>query len=216
MNDERPPSPFRWITTLSILFLIPLFAVAIWQAGEQVKQSPDFCVSCHLQSGQPLHGEKERAMKGTPPRTLAGAHHQATTGERPGCYRCHRGSGRGERVVTAWYELKNTVTYLVGAFEEPKRLSRPFRDESCLDCHRALRRDAARGGYHAFAAHDGIARIACADCHPIHTSAEGEGLYRRAVIEGKCAACHQRPDQTLYVIRALGVKAFPPVPVATE
>lgn len=212
MNEERPPSPFRWITTISILFLIPLFGVVIFKAGEQVKQTKDFCVSCHLDNGEILHGKKHKAMFAHPPQSLAGLHVQTKKGPRNSCFKCHEGTEMGERLMTAWYELKNTVTYLFGTVEEPKKLSRPFRDESCTVCHDHLKQEAAHEGYHSFSAHDGVSRVACVGCHPMHEAPEEGSFYRRDTIEEKCAACHKSPEQTYYVVQALQQKAFPQKP----
>lgn len=203
MIDARPPSPFRWITTISLLFLVPALLLVGWLAGERVKQTRDFCVSCHRGDGAPLHGAKHDAMVAIPPASLAGVHLRQPAGESIGCYGCHRGVTFGERVATAWLEVKNTIAYIFGDFEEPKKLGRPVGDHVCLPCHDTLREKAIKLGYHYFGAHDRIERVSCAGCHAQHAPMEGGRSFTFERVIKQCAVCHANPETTPFTLRSL-------------
>jgi hypothetical protein len=160
----------------------------------RAEQNNYFCVSCHL------HDEKFARFLGQPlPTDLAGGHHVSRQAVR--CIDCHGGADPAMRVRVWAVAGIDTLRFLVGWYEEPRRMRLPLRDAECRQCHDPIIRmtpeqeetQEGRGdSYHAITEHRTV-HVACVACHTSHMRAEKrlQFIDRRAVLP-ICRRCHER------------------------
>jgi hypothetical protein len=170
----------------------------LFLAGLAAKERDDrFCVSCHL------HDEKfRRLIAAGGADDLAGFHHARRA--EVGCIACHGGADRPMRLKVWAVAGVDTLRFLAGLYAEPTRLRLPLRDAECLLCHTPILRAPTEplaaealtegiGGtsYHSIREHETVA-IACARCHPAHTtdSDAGHRFIAQARVQPICGGCH--------------------------
>ncbi len=189
----------RWL----FLFPILLFGLAgLWLGSDRLEQDNDFCTSCHLPEGTPLHIEIRERFDFVVPRHLAGVHGRGWVEDRADpalrCIDCHAGSGLLERLKIKMTSVRDGARYVVGAFEEPHQMSFELSAETCLRCHPRFRHSAAPGwtvqAYHGREAHDDerARPPQCVRCHSVHAS-DGDPIgyfMNRERVDTQCLTCH--------------------------
>lgn len=189
---------------LAALSLVIFTALAMAISDKIIKRD-NFCVSCHLPSGKPLHQAKMEMMTSKPPLSLAGVHFQNKKSPL-GCPECHHGTNLTEQITVFWFQTKNTLLYFTGRFEEPRTLEAPVTDRLCASCHHDLKVKAVEFKYHSFMSHDGLKQITCTTCHPAHSApVEGGGFLDKDKILLACALCHKNPGQSAPLQKSLGL-----------
>lgn len=186
-------------------FFVLIFAATGWLLPGQLKQKPDFCVSCHITDTKKLHGAKMDAMKSAPPQNLASAHYHLKT-KSVGCPDCHRGTDFKSSLEVFYFEIKNTLRYFVGSFHEPDKIEVLVHDPVCLGCHMGLITKLQKPKYHAYPSHDGIKRVLCVECHKTHMlRPENEKFLDMSVVLAQCDKCHKNSVTSPMVIKSLGL-----------
>jgi predicted CXXCH cytochrome family protein len=176
---------------LAIALGLPFAFVGVLYKTEQNNY---FCVACHL------HDEKFARFLGQPsPTDLAGAHHVSRRAVR--CIDCHGGADPVMRVRVWAVAGVDTLRFLVGRYEEPRRMRLPLGDAECRQCHDPIIRitpeqeEAQEGrgnSYHAITEHRTV-RGACVACHISHISTEKRLQFiDRRVVLPICRRCHER------------------------
>jgi len=182
-----------WLGGVGVLAAGLGLSVAFGGVLYKKEQDDRFCVSCHL------HEEKFGRFEARPAATdLAGAHHASRQAVR--CIDCHGGRDVRRRLQVWVVAAFDTLRFLVGRYEEPKRMVLPLRDEECRQCHDPIIRvtfeeEAAQEGrgdsYHAITEHRTV-RNPCVACHVTHTVTEKrlQFIERRTVLP-LCRRCHE-------------------------
>jgi Doubled CXXCH motif (Paired_CXXCH_1) len=189
MRGEAGP----WLAGAAALAIALGLPLAFGGVLYKTEQNNYFCVSCHL------HDEKFARFLGQPsPTDLAGAHHVSRQAVR--CIDCHGGADPVMRVRVWAVAGVDTLRFLVGRYEEPRRMRLPLRDAECRQCHDPIIRmtpeqeEAQEGrgdSYHAITEHRTV-RVACVTCHTSHTRAEKRLQFiDRRVVLPICRKCHE-------------------------
>jgi len=161
-----------------------------------VERDDRFCVACHL------HDDKYDRFLATPQRDLTAAHHQKDVR----CIDCHGGADAGMRLRVWTIAAVDTGKFLLGRYEEPKRMELPLRIKECSRCHTPILKNApvlsaeqdeaqegrAGNAYHAIRPHDTV-KITCVRCHTSHTADSTKPLQfiARTTVEPICRECHK-------------------------
>jgi nitrate/TMAO reductase-like tetraheme cytochrome c subunit len=190
-----------------LIWLLPLalvVGVAGWGVSDQLERRNDFCVSCHLPDGTPLHAETRENFDRVMPLNLAGVHGRGWVEERDDsafrCIDCHAGSGAAERTKIKLLAARDAVRYALGSFTEPDGMPFELSRETCLGCHPTFRHAAAPGwtvqAYHGHPDHDGEASPRCVSCHAVHEEDGDAFAYfmARPRVAARCRECHVDGD----------------------
>ena len=183
-----------WLAGAAALAVVLGLPFAFGGVLYKTEQNNYLCVSCHL------HDEKFARFLGQPsPMDLAGAHHVSRQAVR--CIDCHGGADPVMRVRVWAVAGVDTLRFLVGRYEEPRRMRLPLRDAECRQCHdpiirMTLEQEEAWEGrgdsYHAITEHRTV-RVACVACHTSHMRAEKRLQFiDRRVVLPICRRCHER------------------------
>lgn len=168
-----------------------LAAPAGWFVSDRLESRDEFCVSCHLEAGRPLHEAKLREFRAEPSPNLAALHFASE--ERVRCIDCHGGASFVNKLRVKSVAARDALRYLVGAFEEPDSMAHPLWDEDCVQCHAdyAPVRD---DDFHAFEAHNvrdfAYACVSCHRAHPVGASS-GQHFLDPEVVLPVCRNCHE-------------------------
>ncbi|MDH5752413.1 MAG: hypothetical protein OEZ59_08360 [Deltaproteobacteria bacterium] len=156
---------------------------------ERLESSNDFCNSCHLPTGRPLHEAKMSLAVSSFPTDLTGLHFQRS---RAGflCADCHRGSGLAGRAMVLMASFRNALAYLGGGFSEPEALLHPISNATCRGCHQVDTQAPDPGRFHRIQAHLRLDVVLCTECHAAHAPDKGAGS-AQAVQAGARAACER-------------------------
>src|SRR3990172_4521384 len=104
-----------------------------WRLTDRLERENEFCTSCHLPDGSPLHRAKGEHFRRLPPATLAGAHAAAgVRGREPVaflCIDCHGGVGALGRARVKLLSARDAFWYALGRFEEPDAMRWPLWDD---------------------------------------------------------------------------------------
>lgn len=187
-----------WLFVIAALAFVS--APIAWWTTDILQADNDFCNSCHLPDGTPLHTEIRDDFDGRPPASLAARHADLMLTSRPDspsirCIDCHGGVGLVGRVRVKLLSVKDSLQYLTGRFEEPEGMSWPLWDTDCRQCHQSFREKGE--GFDGEAFHDkqlhniGLG-VDCVECHTAH-DAEGDPelwFLRAASVQLRCAQCH--------------------------
>jgi len=176
-------------------------APAGWWVADRLEQHNDFCNSCHVEPGVPLHREIRRAFDAAPPASLAGAHGAARVDGRAQdpafrCIDCHGGASPTGRARVKLLAALDGFWYLTGRFEEPDRMAWPLWDEDCQKCHARFDESAAPAWqaprFHAVALHNVDLDVRCVECHVVHRpGGDPDHHFLHAdLVRGRCARCH--------------------------
>jgi len=176
-----------WIALAAAVVLTPLG----WVVSDRFESQNSFCTSCHLDAHTPLHAELRRNFESKPAVNLASAHFAHDQGFR--CIDCHRGASFPNRVRVKLLAMRDTAVYLLGRFEEPRRMEHPLWNEDCTQCH--LKYEPERDAdFHAIEVHNlpnfQLNCVQCHEAHPTGRSAELAFLAREPLLE-QCRNCHE-------------------------
>jgi predicted CXXCH cytochrome family protein len=181
-----------WLAGVALVLLglgVPVGFAGILYTAEQ---NDAFCVACHL------HEEKFARFQAGPSATdLAGAHHAR---EAARCIDCHGGADLLMRLRVWAVAGFDTVRFLSGRYEEPRRMRLPLRDAECRRCHTPILRETAGStetpgpgatSFHGIPDHRTV-KTACVACHTSHTLGEK----RRQFVDPRavrplCRECHE-------------------------
>ncbi len=186
--------PLPWVVGAALLA-----APMGWVASDRMERHNDFCNSCHLSPEVPLHRDIRVDFDSDPPPTLAAAHARAGAGPAHGrrpfrCIDCHGGSGLVGRARVKVLAAEDAFWYVVGRFEEPRRMSVPLRDADCRKCHASYRPASSSGAnaFHALAVHNADLPVRCVACHSAHERGGNPSAWflRAAEVRAQCARCH--------------------------
>ena len=194
----RKSSSAIWLLMTAALTVV--VAPAAWWITDILEADDDFCNSCHLPAGTPLHTEIRDDFDGRPPASLAARHADLMLLNRPDspnlrCIDCHGGVGLLGRARVKLLAVKDTFLYLSGQFGEPERMSWPLWDADCRQCHLrfAKRREGFDGdAFHGKPGHNVDLGVDCVECHTAHDAGVDPNLWflRADAIRARCAQCH--------------------------
>lgn len=198
--------PFRKRTVAAVAIAVAVTGAPVgWMVSDRMERDNDFCTSCHLSPGVPLHIDIRRAFDATEPTTLAAVHAVARVESRgigPAaafrCIDCHGGTSAIGRLRVKALAAKDAFWYLLGRFEEPTRMNTPLWDEDCTKCHGDFDEREVEAfespRFHQLAVHNVELGVACVECHQVHTSGGDSDAYfiRAGWVREKCAICHPR------------------------
>ena len=198
---ERRHRAGRAALVLAALLGAAVAGPAGWIASDRLERDNDFCVSCHLPDGEPLHAAKRKDLEHWPPATLAAKHGMEGVREdgaiRPfRCIDCHGGTGAAGRVRVKVLSAKDAFWYAVGRFEEPSSMRWPLQDADCRRCHAHFdekeRAPGADPAFHELAVHNAKLGVACVDCHLVHDEGglSDHDFLHPEHVRARCAACH--------------------------
>jgi nitrate/TMAO reductase-like tetraheme cytochrome c subunit len=188
----------------SWLIIAAVFAVlvvpAAWWTTDVLEADNDFCNSCHLPSGTPLHKEIREGYDVRPPSSLAARHGGLVLPDRPDtpnfrCIDCHGGVGPLGRARIKLLSAKDTFLYLTGRFEDPEKMSWPLWDADCRQCHENFR-EKGEGfdgeAFHDMPQHNVDLGVDCVECHAVHDAETDPDLWflNTDAVIARCAQCH--------------------------
>lgn len=187
-----------WLLIVVALALVA--APVAWWTTDLLQADDDFCNSCHLPSGTPLHTEIRDDFDARPTASLAARHADLDLPDRPDstgihCIDCHGGVGLLGRARVKLLSLKDVLLYMAGRFEEPDGMSWPLWDADCRQCHPRFR-GTGEGfdgePFHDKRGHNVGLGVDCVQCHTAHdTDVDPELWFLRADrIGARCAQCH--------------------------
>ena len=185
-------TPRRWALFIGLVVL----ALAAGTGGAVTLEEHDpFCAACHTEPETTYVRQIEMAQTQGFAETLAAFHALPTDADADGvrCIDCHGGVGVRGRVMALATAAGDTVKFVSGRYEQPARLSEPFPDETCIQCHADYADDPAFENHvhWAFAEEGAPTDIRCADCHVSHAPGNDFDLYlSRPVVFPLCEECH--------------------------
>jgi hypothetical protein len=171
-----------------------------------LERDNDFCTSCHLAPGRPLHAGLRRDFDAAPPATLAAAHAAAARAEvAPGagfrCIECHGGTGFVGRARVKALAARDAFWYVVGHFEEPTHMRWPLWDEDCLSCHPSFDTAAVAAWqsprFHQLPVHNAALGVACVECHNAHDAGGNPdaNFVHAPLVRAQCVRCHPQYEE---------------------
>jgi hypothetical protein len=176
-------------------------APAGFVASDRLEQRNEFCSSCHLEPGVPLHREIRSDFDAAVPASLAAAHARAGV-EASGsqrefrCIDCHGGTSLVGRLRVKAVAARDAFWYVMGRFEEPRRMRAPLWDEDCAKCHPRFDESEPEEWesprFHQLAVHNTELGVACVECHRSHEQGgDPEAWFVSAAhVRTQCARCH--------------------------
>jgi nitrate/TMAO reductase-like tetraheme cytochrome c subunit len=196
---------FRRRALALVLLGLGVAAPAGFVASDRLEQDNDFCTSCHLSPGVPLHRDLRRDFDADPARNLAGAHARAGV-EAAGsqrefrCFDCHGGTSLHGRLRSKALAVRDGFWYVLGRFEEPTGMTAPLWDEDCVKCHAGFDEsepaDWESPRFHQLPVHNAELGVACVECHQSHVSGGDADAHFIAAdtVRSQCARCHAEFD----------------------
>ncbi len=194
----------RRLLLAAVLAALALAPVG-WTVTERLEQQNDFCTSCHLEPGLPLHRDLRRDFDAAPPASLAGVHGGASVEGRgdPGfrCFDCHGGHSLVGRVRVKALAGLDAFWYVIGHFEEPDGMAWPLWDEDCSKCHDAFDESEvepwASPRFHQLPVHNEELGVGCVECHLTHDPGGNRGAYflHADWVRSQCARCHSEFEE---------------------
>lgn len=183
----------RWLPLL--LVGLPLCGVAAFWGGvvvtDRLEEDNTFCTACHLHEKKftefhPVQGQWV---------TLAAAHNLEGA-KHVKCIDCHIGATITDKIVIKALAARDTVAYVMGAFQEPTHLRYALGSRTCLKCHPSGGQNPEQeNAFHNAAPHAKMP-IVCYACHTVHATASVETRFlREATVKPWCHTCHQDMDQ---------------------
>ena len=171
-----------------------------WWTTDILEADNDFCNSCHLPDGGPLHTALREDFDARPFASLAARHGSLAIASRPAspgmrCIDCHGGVGLLGRARVKLLSAKDTLLYLSGRFEEPDGMTSPLSDADCSQCHTQFR-EKGEGfdgeAFHNKALHNVGLGVDCVECHAVHdASGDPERWFLRDdLLSTRCSQCH--------------------------
>jgi nitrate/TMAO reductase-like tetraheme cytochrome c subunit len=193
------------------VFAIALTAVIVsgplgWFTVDRLEQDNDFCTSCHLAPGRPLHARLRLDFDAAPPATLSAAHGTAepavfAAGRGFRCIDCHGGTSFVGRVRVKALAARDAFWYVVGRFEEPSGMRWPLWNEDCLACHPTFDTAAVEAWqsprFHQLPLHNTALDVACVECHRAHAAGGNPdaNFLHAPLVRAQCARCHPQYEE---------------------
>jgi hypothetical protein len=180
-------------------------APAGWVVSDHLESQNDFCTSCHLTPGVPLHQRIRADFDTIPPPNLAAVHSVAPVDGRDDsafrCIDCHGGTSWVGRARVKALAAKDAFWYAVGRFDEPEGMAWPLWDEDCRKCHSEFDATASADWetprFHELPVHNTELGVNCVECHFVHESGgnpDASFLVAERV-RTQCARCHEGYDE---------------------
>ena len=180
-------------------------APASWIVSDRMEEDNEFCTSCHVSAGVPLHIDIGRAFDAAKPATLSALHGGSRVESRGAgaearfrCIDCHGGTSLVGRARVKALAAKDAILYVVGNFEEPSGMGTPLWDEDCTKCHGAFdEREVAAfesPRFHQLAVHNVELGVDCVECHQVHVKGGDPAAYFLGIewVRKRCALCHSQ------------------------
>jgi len=186
-----------------------------WFVTDALERDNDFCISCHLTEGVPLHIDIRKnfdgvgALDGAPGGSSGGAsavnlaavHGAAQVEARSDsgeaafrCIDCHGGTGLIGRARVKVLALKDSLVYLTGQFDEPRGMEWPLEDADCRKCHGDFQTKAGEfeaPAFHDLPLHNRDLGVDCVECHVVHHPGDASNYFLdRQHTREQCARCH--------------------------
>ncbi len=174
--------PRRGVLALvAALALLPLLT-----GGALVLETYDpFCAACHT---EPETTFVARRLQDPSP-DLAAWH---AAEEAVACIRCHTGPGVGGRLEGLALGSRDLVRWLAGRARQPARLSQPYPDLFCTQCHAAVLEEEGFERHFHNRLPDPGHTVRCVDCHPAHVEGfEEDAFLDPTLYEPACFRCHE-------------------------
>lgn len=158
---------------------------------ERMEENNRFCIACHLNENNPLHGEKFNDFIKNDPVNLAGLHVVRDQEGDFKCIDCHRGADIKSRIKIKLLSARDALIYLFGDSKEPEYLKVPLQDGDCLQCHPVYKPKNSED-YHALLDHARDVPIKCIECHISHKKGGIKELYflDEETVLPLCRKCH--------------------------
>jgi nitrate/TMAO reductase-like tetraheme cytochrome c subunit len=182
-----------------------LFGCMGWMVSDHLESNNEFCTSCHIAPGRPLHAAIRDDFAVRPPPTLAAAHGSARASDGNDqrgfrCIDCHGGVGLVGRARVKALAAKDAFFYVVGNFEEPSGMRWPLLDEDCAQCHSEFDERAPEvwqsPRFHQLPLHNTALGIDCVECHRSHDAGNPDAYHLQASeVRRQCARCHPEYEE---------------------
>jgi len=154
----------KWLHLVG-LAILPLF---IWFLGnfvavEEAKKVA-FCGSCH-----PVMDPYVNDLRDPTSKTLAAVHYQNRYIVAEHCYSCHVSYGLHGSFRAKMEGLKDVYRFYTATWELPIKLSVPYSNWNCLQCHQGAKKYEALPIHVAFRSDMTSDEVSCLPCHgPTH------------------------------------------------
>jgi predicted CXXCH cytochrome family protein len=183
----------RWLPLL--LVGVSLLGVAAFGTGivvtDALEQNNRFCVACHLHEKKftEFHPVQDKQV------TLAAAHNLEGD-KNVKCIDCHIGATIADKMIVKAIAARDTVAYLVGAFEEPTHLRFALGTRMCLKCHPTGGQNPEQeNAFHNTPSHAKMPLV-CYECHTVHpTASVATRFLREQTVKPLCDGCHKEMEQ---------------------
>ena len=189
-----------WWALLGAGVLGLLAASLGWWVTDRLEADNDFCTTCHLEPGLPLHQQIRRDFDAPAPNSLAAVHARTPLDARDGrafrCIDCHGGHDFPSRLRVKVLAAKDAFWYAVGHFGEPTHMTWPLLDGDCRQCHaRFDERDSPiweAPRFHELPVHNVELGVDCVQCHTVHDPGGNPDAYflHAQPLRSQCARCH--------------------------
>ncbi len=194
----RPRRP--WVLVAIVVAAGIVLAPVGWGISDYVAQDNDFCNTCHLEPGVPLHAEIRRDFDAVSAIDLASVHRLAEVATRDDsefrCIDCHGGTSWLGRARVKALAAKDAFWYLVGRFGEPAGMAWPLWDEDCRKCHAGFERAPSKQWetprFHELAVHNADLGLDCVECHRVHDRGGNPDAHflHADRVRTQCVRCH--------------------------
>ena len=171
-----------------------------WFVTDALERDNDFCTTCHLTEGVPLHIDIRNEFDGSPPVNLAAVHGAVRVESRAGddagfrCIDCHGGTGLMGRARVKVLAAKDAFWYVTGIFEEPHDMKWPLEEADCRKCHAGFETKAGEWeapAFHDITLHNIDLGVGCVECHLVHRPGDAAHYSLDAQhTRTQCARCH--------------------------
>ena len=178
-----------------------------WFVTDALERDNDFCISCHLTEGVPLHidirndfdgagdgaldggldGALSGSLGGASAVNLAAVHGAAQVEARSDrgeaafrCIDCHGGTGLVGRAKVKVLAAKDAFWYLTGEFDEPHEMAWPLEDADCRKCHGEFQTKAGEfeaPAFHDLPLHNRDLGVDCVECHIVHLPGDADNYF---------------------------------------
>jgi predicted CXXCH cytochrome family protein len=185
----------KWRRLPFLLAGVLLLAAGAFGGGivvtDRLEERNTFCTSCHLHEQKftefhPVQGQRI---------TLAAAHNLEGS-KNVKCIDCHIGATVSDKLIIKALAARDTMAYLVDAFEEPKHLRYTLGDRTCLKCHPTGGQNPDQEKAFHNAPHHSKMPLGCSECHTVHPTATAATRFlREQTVKPLCDGCHKEIEQ---------------------
>lgn len=163
-RDRLLEPKLMWLHLVG-LAILPLF---IWFLGNFVAiegaKKAAFCGSCH-----PVMDPYINDMLDPSSKTLAAVHYKHRYIVAEHCYSCHVSYGLHGTIRAKMEGMKDVYRFYTGTWELPIKLSLPYSNWNCLQCHQGAKKYEELAIHVAFRSDMTSDEVSCIPCHgPTH------------------------------------------------